>query len=323
MTEVKDQIVPGDIICPDCSDSMRLVADRIYDTKYGVPGEYSFYRCQSCQMVRIHPILSDRDLKQIYEKYYNFGGKTSKRYTRVRKYFINSKLYQLWMKIDGDICFHSYKGTGRLIDIGCNEGKGIEIYSKNGFDVEGFEINKNAAEIAKRKGFEVYTGNLETFSSPKHYDIAVLSHVLEHSKNPENMILNISKILKPKGLLLISVPNIKSWQKNLFRNYWTCWHVPYHIFFFSAHTIAMVLKRCGFKVKRIKNYSPALWVAQSTISLIFSKYSKTNAAQQSSILLGSLMLFVRFFLFSILWLGNIAGHGDCLIIEAEKENPLN
>ena len=43
--------------------------------------------------------------------------------------------------LEGDFSFHRPKGTGRLVDIGCNEGRGLKIYSRNGFQAEGLELN--------------------------------------------------------------------------------------------------------------------------------------------------------------------------------------
>jgi len=42
-------------------------------------------------------------------------------------------------------------------------------------------------------------------------------------------------------------------------------------------------------------------------------------AQRLPILLGSLILFVRFVFFPFLWLENLLGRGDCLAVEARKK----
>ena len=223
------------------------------------------------------------------------------------------------MAIDGDICFHSRRGNGRLLDIGCNEGQGLQIYKQNGFMAEGLELNDRAASEAGKRGFRVFTDSLEAFQPEQLYDVVVLSHVLEHSLNPKEMLTHVARILKPDGQVWISCPNIESWQQNIFGRYWINWHVPFHVTFFSAATLRCLLNDTEFEVIKTKYASPGLWVAQSIIASLFAKKGRKNYAQRSPILLGSLILFVRFVFFPFLWLGNLLGRGDCIAIEARKK----
>ena len=83
--------------------------------------------------------------KDLYETYYNFGGEKGTIYTGFREYFFSSVLCRFWLIVDGDISFHNQKGSGRLLDVGCNEGRGLSIYQKNGFEAEGLEMNEQSA----------------------------------------------------------------------------------------------------------------------------------------------------------------------------------
>ena len=44
-----------------------------------------------------------------------------------------------------------------LLDVGCNEGRGLTMYAGNGFQAEGLELNRVAADAARQKGFVVVT----------------------------------------------------------------------------------------------------------------------------------------------------------------------
>ena len=68
------------------------------------------------------------------------------------------------MGLDGDISFYSKHGKGRLLDIGCNEGRGLPIYKTNGFVVEGLEVNELAAAKA-RKGYAIRLKNYQRNNS--------------------------------------------------------------------------------------------------------------------------------------------------------------
>jgi len=109
------------------------------------------------------PFPTLEELRHLYKAYYNFGGQKHNAYTRIRERFLSSFWYRLFLVIDGDITFHYYRGSGRLLDIGCNEGRGLDIYRQNGFDPVGLELNEVAAMEAREKGFAVYTELLESF----------------------------------------------------------------------------------------------------------------------------------------------------------------
>ena len=104
--------------------------------------------------------------------------------------------------------------------MGCNEGRGLRIYKQNRFLAERLELNERAAAEARKRGFRVFTDSLETFHSEQLYDVVVLSHVLEHSLKPREMLTHVARILKPDGQVWISCPNIESWQRDVFGRYW-------------------------------------------------------------------------------------------------------
>ncbi len=303
--------------CCICGGNLITFQRDVHDTRFGVDGIYDIYKCQSCSLVQLVSDLSSDQLKKTYETFYNYGGSKKGLYVTLRRAFLESGLYRLWMAIDGDICFHSYKGKGRLIDIGCNEGQGLGIYSKNGFSVEGLELNEVAAESARKKEFTVHTGDLSTFKPENKYDVAVLSHLIEHSENPDKLINDLSRILKPKGQVWITCPNIESWLRKVFGRFWINWHPPFHITFFSSKTVTRLLEKSGFEILKIKNVTPALWISQSVIAYFFSKTGRKTYAQRSPLLLGGLMLVARFIFFPVLWIGNIMAKGDCLVITAQ------
>jgi 2-polyprenyl-3-methyl-5-hydroxy-6-metoxy-1,4-benzoquinol methylase len=309
--------------CLFCMEKLSKYKEGIYDTRFGVEGSFDIFKCNACGLVQLWPYPMNYELKSLYETYYNFGGNKKGLYTKLRRLFFESEIYRIWMAIDGDICFHSRRRNGLLLDIGCNEGQGLQIYKKNGFIAEGLEINVRAASEARKRGFWVFTDSLEAFRPERLYDVVVLSHVLEHSVNPIEMLTHVSRILNSDGQVWISCPNVESWQRNTFGRYWINWHVPFHITFFSATTLKSLLNNTGFEVIKIKYATPGLWIAQSIIATLFAKKGKKNYVQRSPILLGFLMFFVRFTFFPLLWLGNLLGRGDCLTIEAQKKQAIS
>lgn len=305
--------------CILCEHSMQVKLSGLIDNRFGSEGEYCIAKCHQCRLLQTIPVPDAEKLKQLYEAYYNFGGENGTIYTKFRHIFFSSIAYRSWMAIDGDISFHARKDRGRLLDVGCNEGRGLEIYRRNGFDPEGLELNERAAQNARMAGFVVHTKPLEEFQSEEPFDIVVLSNVLEHTPNPKDMLENVHRILKPGGHVWISCPNSQSWLRRLFGRSWINWHVPFHLFHLSSKTLGQLLQRSGFEVTELKYATPSHWMSQSIVAAMFAKPGQQTRQLRSSPLVASLMIFCRFFLFPFLWLGNLTGHGDCLVVEASRK----
>ena len=172
-------------VCPICKQVRpEKILSGLFDDRFGVPGTYDIVQCSSCGMEQIWPQPTERELKELYEQFYNWGGEQGTAYTNLRERFLASVWYRLWVRLDGDIFFHLRRGAGRLLDVGCNEGRGLAFYSRNGFQAEGLELNERAAAVAREKGFVVHTEPLAEFRPPEPYDVAVLSNVLEHVVDP-------------------------------------------------------------------------------------------------------------------------------------------
>ena len=273
-------------------------------------------------MEQLFPVPTPDELKALYERYYNFGGEHDTLYTRLRDWFFASPLHRVWAFLDGDISFYMRKGTGRLLDIGCNEGRGLQIYRRNGYAVEGLELNERAAAVARSKGLAVDTATLERFRPATAFNVAVLSNVLEHSLDPAQMLRDVRRILKAGGQVWISCPNSRSWLRFCFGRYWINWHVPFHIVHFSPDTLAQMLKEAGFENVQTRQITPSLWVASSVIAGLFAKVGQPNRQLRNPFLVFVLMLVARFLFFPLLILGNMRGRGDCLIVTATAEGAV-
>jgi 2-polyprenyl-3-methyl-5-hydroxy-6-metoxy-1,4-benzoquinol methylase len=304
--------------CIVCEQRTEASVDGLFDTRFGIEGSFEVRRCLQCDLEQLFPVPALARLKSLYERYYNFSGERETVYTTLREWFFSSLLYRLWIRLDGDISFHSRRGSGRLLDIGCNEGRTLKNYARNGFHAEGTELNETAAAVAREAGFAVYTGALEDFAPALPYDVAVLSNVLEHALDPQAMLRSVARLLKSEGQLWISCPNSQSWLRFFFGRWWINWHVPFHITHFSPRTLRYVLEASGFAQIEIRQITPALWVASSIIARLFARPGKPTRQLRSPLLVVALILACRTLLFPLLYLANRAGRGDCLVAVAVK-----
>jgi len=105
-----------------------------------------------------------------------------------------------------------------VLDIGCAQGLIGEALS-NSCTMYGIELDKEAMEIAKKTNsyLEVYNFDISDkknkeynafFNNNLKFDYIIFSDVLEHLLQPDEVLYKFSKKLKPKGKILISLPNI-------------------------------------------------------------------------------------------------------------------
>jgi SAM-dependent methyltransferase len=304
--------------CILCEGPIDPSVGGLFDTRFGIAGHYGVRRCRHCGLEQLSPLPTPAELKALYERYYNFSGERGTVYTVLREWFFASVLYRLWIRLDEDISFHALQGSGRLLDIGCNEGRTLKNYARNGFQAEGTELNETAAAVARQSGFAVFTGPLDTFTPALPYDVAVLSNVLEHALDPGAMLLSVRRLLKSEGQVWISCPNCQSWLRSAFGPRWINWHVPFHITHFSPGALRNLLAESGFTHIEIRQITPALWVASSIIARLFARPGKPTRQLRNPFLVFGLVLACRALLFPLLSWGNRAGRGDCLVAVATR-----
>ncbi len=131
--------------CWFCGHDCQVLLARLGDDRFGAPGAYDISRCSRCGLEQTWPRPTERELQDLYEKFYNAGIEPGGAYQSRRERFLASGWYRLWLQWDGDLSFHLRRGRGRLLDLGCNEGRGLSRYAANGFTAEGLEINEKAA----------------------------------------------------------------------------------------------------------------------------------------------------------------------------------
>ena len=304
--------------CLVCGSELKMTLGELADTRFGTPGLYKIQRCVRCGLEQTYPLPSLSGLKKLYEVHYNFGGEKGTAYTRLREWFLASRAYRLWLALDGDNAFYTRTGAGRLLDVGCNEGRGLQAYRRNGFAAEGLDLNGTAARTARELGHTVHEVPLEDFQPEAPFSVVVLSNVLEHTLDPKRMLLDAARILESHGQVWISCPNSQSWLRWFFGRSWINWHVPFHISHFSPRNLRQLLAEAGFAEINMRQSTPAAWVASSILVRVFARPGRATRQLRNPMLFAAVMLQVRVLLFPVLFLGNCLGSGDCLIVTARK-----
>ncbi len=102
-----------------------------------------------------------------------------------------------------------------VLDIGCATGKDLlnvknRLTDKN-VDLHGIDYDVDYLAKASASGITTYKLDIEHEKIPvddKYFDIIIMNQVLEHVKEIFWIFSELSRILKPMGLLIIGVPNL-------------------------------------------------------------------------------------------------------------------
>ena len=142
---------------------------------------------------------------------------------------------------------------GRVLEIGSGHGFFLDIMKRNGFDIIGYDISKEKRKYSKKvTDVPVYDINInEKIHVGNKFDIVVLFHTLEHITEPITLLKNIKKLLKPKGKILIEVPNSDDFHLKLNKFYKEFYWERAHIHYFNPKILKNVIHKSGFKNIRI------------------------------------------------------------------------
>lgn len=97
-----------------------------------------------------------------------------------------------------------------VLEIGTATGYLTSEMVKLGCSVVGVEADPEMADIARPHCREMLVGDVETadLKGLGTFDAIVFGDVLEHLRNPREILLKVGQLLKPGGKVLISLPNV-------------------------------------------------------------------------------------------------------------------
>lgn len=167
-------------------------------------------------------------------------GLFEKLYQTVKKYTLQKKLNLL----------NSLKTSEKsILDIGAGTGDFLKICKNNGWLVSGVEPSQSARELAAIKDISLYKDIVEI--NNQQFDVITLWHVLEHVPNLQEYIHTIKNLLKPNGILIVAVPNHKSFDAIYYKEYWAAYDVPRHVWHFSKNSIQKLFNEFEMDIVKI------------------------------------------------------------------------
>ncbi len=157
-----------------------------------------------------------------------------------------------------------------LLDYGAGTGDFLAMTCKRGFYGEGVEPNEKARIKAKSKKINLLP-DLASLTHKK-FDVITLWHVLEHLPSLDTHIEQLKDLLNEDGLLVVAVPNFKSFDAGHYGAHWAAYDVPRHLWHFSRKSISKIFGKHHMEVFATK---PMVFDA-FYVSMLSEKYKENR-----------------------------------------------
>lgn len=213
-------------------------------------------------MMETHPRPEIHDLPKYYESSEYISHTDSSRSLFEKLYQVVKK-FALRQKVS---LIKRYKSSGALLDLGAGTGDFLVQAKKQGFVTCGVEPGESARNRAISKGLnlETTTASLQDHSQ----DIITMWHVLEHVPEVGLQIDELRRILKPDGVLIVAVPNFKSFDAEHYGAFWAAYDAPRHLHHFSQTAMHRIFNEKQMRIRKVlPMYFDAFYV-----SLLSEKY---------------------------------------------------
>ncbi len=150
--------------------------------------------------------------------------------------------------------------TRQLLDVGGGNGNFARTFmAERGGQATLLESNPGAAALARDQGVDVLVGDFLSMTVAARFDAVALLDVLEHLAEPLAALVKARQLLRPGGVLLLSVPNMGHWSVvwDLLEGKFDYQPVGIlcntHLRFFTRHGLESLIADAGFRVERWDN----------------------------------------------------------------------
>ncbi|UCC95072.1 MAG: class I SAM-dependent methyltransferase [Candidatus Omnitrophota bacterium] len=239
--------------CPLCNaDNFETIF-----VKCGFP----HVRCKVCGLVYVNPILN----KEEYEKLWS--AEDSWESVLEAQDQIKMQTLEAQYSLDIATLYVAKKKDISICDVGCGPGTLLGEAKRRGYSVFGIEPNTRCHKHLAAKGIE-YTAEFFPLSKNigKQFDCIFLLNTLEHLRQPLKIVSEVAKLLKPSGIIYISVPCIDALVNRIMHEKAGVFAGHSHIQFFSIKTLSALLEKTGFEVLEYETIISEIGVIKNYLS---------------------------------------------------------
>jgi SAM-dependent methyltransferase len=145
--------------------------------------------------------------------------------------------------------FSGLQSRGRILDIGCADGRLLKKLKAEGWDIYGIDLDRKSVEVARKncQTDHIYHGLLDDCVGnfePHSFDVITFFEVLEHQPRPIHFMNQVRTLIKPGGWIGGSVPNRSRY---VVKQRFSPDNPPHHFTLWTEHAIRTFMDRQGLE----------------------------------------------------------------------------
>jgi SAM-dependent methyltransferase len=192
-------------------------------------------RCGACGAATIDPWPSDEELARAYGSWYR--PESGRRFALGGDALLRRTRGMLARRLD------RIAPPGPVLDVGAGDGVLVDALRRRGREAVGLERDAGRADFRDEP--------LDRIGG--EWAAIVFWHSLEHLPEPGEAIRHAARLLVPRGVLVVAVPDADSLQARAFGDRWLHLDPPRHLVHLTSKALTARLERCGFAVERVSH----------------------------------------------------------------------
>lgn len=256
MTQLSEKFEFKEISCPICDGpDAELVGYRGGNAHQNGQGiRTRIVRCRSCTHQYPNPMpFPAVDLDEIYtdtDEYFKRHNLEAKKNTSLKL----MKEFERRLGRKGD-----------FLDVGSGRGELIWAARERGWNWRGVDPSRHFVEFGKETlGIEGTVGTISDANFPDaSFDAVAMGGIIEHLYNPDEVLREIQRVLRPGGWLYFDAPNedglymtVGNLYMKLRRKDWVVVMAPtfppYHVQGFNPESLKYLLNKLNFSLRSLK-----------------------------------------------------------------------
>lgn len=210
---------------------------------------------------------TQRELQEYYAaKYYQESkGSYEQEYSEAELRHIKGKTALRWSVIK-----NRFAQAGSMLDVGCGEGYALSFFAELGWQVRGLDYSragiesKNPDHAGKLVCGDLFELLANEINARQKYDVIWLQNVLEHVIDPVGLMSSLHELIKPEGVLVVTVPNdfselqLQALDAGVVDTpYWVA--LPDHLSYFTAESLDAIGAATGWQGFKTLGDFPIDW----------------------------------------------------------------
>ena len=209
-------------------------------------------QCSNCGLIFVSPRPSAADTADLYISDKSHLSAQS----HVRGY--DSLITRAATKYRLQVLAKYVRPGSTIVEIGAGGGAFLVEAQRQGFDVQGVELNPVQAEFIRDElgiPCAASLGELRELTGRETHDVVYFRDVISHFFDPIAEFTTINAATAPSGLVAFETGNLADVERRYLR-YFSTYQLPDHLFFFGDVSLDLLLAATGFERVALQHRGP-------------------------------------------------------------------